>query len=35
MDAHYFKALDIKSNDVKILERKRLINKNLIKELKK
>lgn len=35
MDAHYFKALDMKSNFIKTLERKKLINKNLVKELKK
>lgn len=35
MDSHYFKSLDIKSNYVKMNERKKLINKNLIKELKK
>lgn len=35
MDIHYYKALDTKSNYMKVLERKKLINKNLIKELKR
>ena len=33
MAISYYKALDIKANTTKILERKKLINKNLIKEL--
>lgn len=33
MGIAYYKALDIKANTTKILERKKLINKNLIKEL--
>lgn len=33
MATSYYKALDIKANTTKILERKKLINKNLIKEL--
>lgn len=35
MDENYFKALDIKSNFIKMMERKKLINKNLLKELKR
>ena len=35
MESNFYKALDTKSNFTKILERKKLINKNLIKELKK
>lgn len=29
---NYYKALDIKSNSTKIIERKKLINKSLIKD---
>lgn len=30
MDLNYYKALDVKSNSIKIREKKMLVNKNLI-----
>lgn len=35
MDTNYYKALDVKSNSIKIREKRKLINKNLIVELRK
>ena len=35
MSAHYYKSLDTKSNSIKIREKRRLVNKNIILELKK
>ena len=32
ISSNYYKALDIKSNSTKIIERKKLINKSLIKD---
>lgn len=34
MDLNYYKALDVKSNMIKIKEKKKLINKNLVKQFK-
>ena len=35
MDSNYYKALDVKSNSIKINEKKKLVNKSLITELRK
>lgn len=35
MSTHYYKGLDTKSNSIKIREKKKLINKNIIMELRK
>lgn len=34
MDSNYYKALDVKSNSIKIREKKRLVNKNMILKLR-
>lgn len=35
MQKHYYKALDMKSNSIRIREKKRLVNKNILLELEK
>lgn len=35
MEQNFYKALDVKSNSIKIREKKLLVNKNLIFELRK
>ena len=35
MEANYYKGLDTKSNSIRIREKKKLINKNIILELRK
>lgn len=35
MDNNYYKGLDVKSNSIKIREKRKLVNKNLILELRK
>lgn len=35
MENNFYKALDVKSNSIKIREKKHLVNKNLIQELRK
>lgn len=35
MEHNYYKALDVKSNSIKVREKKKLVNKNLMIELRK
>lgn len=35
MDNNYYKGLDVKSNSIKIREKRKLVNKNLILDLRK